>query len=122
MFDDMYPLNVFLSISISMLKFKKKSNFTSLQESLGFRYKKQMSLSAPLTPEFLFSPHFGVLIRRKNPDTDGMCFRICRSEKSRHPYTGRVSTYTTSVFFKAYIAKAEAPVAARVMINAKGMS
>lgn len=51
-----------------------------------------------------------------------MCFRICRSEKSRHLYTGGISTYTTSVFFKAYIAKDEAPVAAMVMKNAKGMS
>lgn len=48
----------------------------------------------------------------------------CVSESAgrRQADTGGVSTYTTSVFFKAYKAKDVAPVAAVVMITAKGMS
>lgn len=114
----------FLSFSISTVKFKKKSDFTSLQESRGFRCKKQMPPSVSLSnTRILFLVHTLVFwFVRKNPDTDGMCFRICRREKSRHPYAGGISTYTTSVFFKAYKAKDEAPMAATDMINAKGMS
>lgn len=124
MFDDMYPLNVFFKVfQFQCLNLKRNQILLRYRRVEGSDVRNKCHrLSASPTPEFFFSPHFGVLIRRKNPDTDGMCFRICRSEKSRHPYTGGISTYTTSVFFKAYKEKAEAPVAATVMINAKGMS